>query len=122
LISCRQITTYQGRGGRKPGIHPEEHALVFAAPAKKAPALPSGEPDFPNKPIRVELTKDKLDPNSRINYAKSKSIEYNYMVNHIGDVDKRYHNRLLKSYNAVANFARQPNIGYTEPLSDSERE
>jgi len=52
------------------------------------------------KAIRVEMTtpKEKLDPASRINYAKVYTIEYNVKVFFIGKVHAKSRHQILADY------------------------
>ena len=55
------------------------------------------------KPIRIELTapSDKLDPLSRLNYAKTYTVEHNVKVLFIGRVAGNYEQEVATAFNSV---------------------
>jgi hypothetical protein len=62
------------------------------------------------KAIRVEMTtpKEKLDPASRINYAKPYTIEFNVKVFFIGRVHHKYRHQVLADYQNTQALPSQP--------------
>jgi len=63
-------------------------------------------------PIRIEVTKDshKLDPLSRLNYAKLYTVEHNVKVLFIGKVAKNYEIDVMYGYNEA-----HPPFSYAGP-------
>jgi hypothetical protein len=83
----------------KPGVHPEDHAVVYSS---KRPSFLEREEGLMSKsPIRIEVISDahKLDPLSRLNYAKLYTVEHNVKVFFIGHVVKKYERPLIIAYN-----------------------
>jgi len=85
----------------KPGVHSEDHAVVYSS-RKEGPYLLEGEKRLMSKlPIRIEVTSEaeKLDPLSRLNYAKLYTVEHNVKVFFIGQVARKYERDLIIAYN-----------------------
>ena len=95
---CIPIVTYGFQGVLKNGVRPEDHAIVYSG---KNEVL-EGEGKLPlQKPIRIE-TKDasqKLDPRSRLNYAKLYTVEHNVKVFFIGRVARSHEQEVIRAYN-----------------------
>ncbi|EHL03039.1 hypothetical protein M7I_1013 [Glarea lozoyensis 74030] len=71
------------QGVVKRGVHPEVHAAVFTA---DGPKLAPGEADVLTRPPIRFLSKsprEKLDPMTRLNYAKLYTVEYNIKLRFI---------------------------------------
>jgi len=62
-----------------------------------------GEAELPLRPIRVipRTPRDKLEKESRINYAKIYTVEHNVKVHFIGHVDPKFHNKLVADFDAT---------------------
>jgi hypothetical protein len=90
--------TYQRQGLTKHGAQPEHHAAIYS----EKPVTYEDE-GLTKKPIRVEMSnpKEKLDPISRINYAKVYTIEYNVKVYFIGRVHEDYLHQLIADYQNI---------------------
>jgi hypothetical protein len=100
VIPTRPILTYGNQGVLKRGVHPEDHAVVYSS--RKCPPLDEREKGLMTKhPIRIEVTKDshKLDPLSRLNYAKLYTVEHNVKVLFIGKVAQNYEKDVMYGYN-----------------------
>ncbi|KAL3424947.1 hypothetical protein PVAG01_04228 [Phlyctema vagabunda] len=97
------ILTYGGRATNKSGVHASDHALIYSS--SKAPRLQRGEV-LEKRPIRVKTKSDnhKLDPNSRLNYAKLYTVEHNVKVVFIGAVMDEYHQLVRDDYNRTHNI------------------
>ncbi|KAG9234459.1 hypothetical protein BJ875DRAFT_461416 [Amylocarpus encephaloides] len=81
--SCVPILTYQQQGVRKPGVKQDEHAIIYTGDAPS-----DGEDGLIRQPIEM-ITKypwEKLDPKSRIHYAKTYTVEHNVRVFIIGKI------------------------------------
>jgi uncharacterized C2H2 Zn-finger protein len=98
---CLPILTYGYQGVLKYGVHPEDHAVVYSS-KKDGPYLLDGEKGLmPNKPIRIEIryASHKLDPHSRLNYAKVYTVEHNVKVLFIGRVARNYEQEVIRAFN-----------------------
>jgi hypothetical protein len=93
--------TYGKRATTKPGSQGWDHAVIYT----KDPVLYEGE-DIRKKPIRAipRTPRDKLAPQSRLNYAKVYTIEYNVKVLFIGEVHKDYLHQLRADYNNTQGY------------------
>jgi len=85
----------------KHGVHPEDHAAVYSS-RRDGPSYHEGEDRLlTKKAIRVEI-KDpshKLDPYSRLNYAKIYTVEHNVKVLFIGWVAENYEQAVATAFN-----------------------
>ncbi|PMD40895.1 hypothetical protein L207DRAFT_529192 [Hyaloscypha variabilis F] len=95
---CLPIHTYQQQGAMKAGAQAHHHAAIYSGNE----VVIEGE-NLTKKGIRVEMffPNEKLDPASRINYAKVYTIEYNVKVFFIGRVPSKYVVRLLGDYQST---------------------
>ncbi|KAF9870801.1 hypothetical protein CkaCkLH20_11700 [Colletotrichum karsti] len=86
--TCVPILTYQGRGCGKPGVHPMNHGIIHEK-NRHAQMLPR-EPELGFEPVKAKLTVEgeRLQKESRVNYAKLTTIEHNIKVFFIGSVVK----------------------------------
>jgi hypothetical protein len=108
---CLPIVTYSGQGVNKLGVHADHHAIVYTG---RKPVSFKGEREkglmmrsikvIPNSP------RDSLDPASRLNYAKSYTVEYNVKVCLIGRVAGKDEGQLRTDYNRV-----HPPLGIRAP-------
>jgi hypothetical protein len=98
---CLPIMTYGGQGVKKRGVHAEHHAIIYTEKAVAA----RGEKDrgLMKKPIKVipSSPRHKLDNFSRLNYAKTYTVEYNVKVWFIGKVEKGSEWQLKTDYNRI---------------------
>ena len=101
VIPTRPILTYGYQGVLKRGVHPEDHAVVYSSKTKGPYVLDQEEGLMTKHPIRIELFKadQKLDPLSRLNYAKLYTVEHNVKVFFIGRVAKNYEKDVKNGYN-----------------------
>ena len=92
--------SYGNRGTKKTGVHADEHAIIYTS---QKPALLEGEKRLAKAPIKVKpySPQHKLEPASRLNYAKVYTIEYNVKVWFIGEVEADYEWKLIAAYNEV---------------------
>lgn len=86
LTLLRPVLTYGNRGTAKPGVKPEYHAIIYSS--TNAPKELDGEPKLHKSPIRVVVDnpRDKLKPQSRVNYSKIYTVEHNVKVCFIGKI------------------------------------
>jgi hypothetical protein len=82
--------------------------------------LLEGEAKLRLRPIRVipKTPRDKLEEQSRINYAKIYTVEHNVKVHFTGQVDKQDENRLIVDFDATWLKKRQINP-YSQEYSSS---
>ena len=97
---CIPILTYGNQGVLKRGVHPEDHAVVYSSKSEGPYVLEREKGLMTKHPIRVEVIKEthKLDPLSRLNYAKLYTVEHNVKVLFIGKVAKNYERDVRYSY------------------------
>ncbi|KAF7879852.1 uncharacterized protein EAF02_008022 [Botrytis sinoallii] len=97
---CLPIMTYEGRATSKPGVHADEHAIIYTTPK---PMLIENEDGTKMKYRPVKMTPDsnkhKLEAASRINYHKVYTVEYNVKVWFIGRIDPGSQRAVTESYN-----------------------
>jgi hypothetical protein len=98
-LKTRPILTYGGQGTLKYGVHPEDHAAIYSS-RKDGPCILPAE-NMAKEPIRVEVLdlSYKLDPMSRLNYAKLYTVEHNVKVLFIGKIAKKYEQKVVDAYN-----------------------
>jgi hypothetical protein len=103
----RPILTYHRQGTTKPGVKREDHAVVYTG--NKPPKEIEGEAELKLRPIRVipKTPRDKLEKESRINYAKIYTVEHNVKVHFIGRVDPNDHHKLVADFDATWMKKRQ---------------
>jgi hypothetical protein len=97
-ICNRGIFTYNGKGVAKSGVDPSNHANNLTTGS--TPTAGSGEPRMTKEAIAVvPVSHDrKLDPMSRINFAKIYTVEHNVKVKHIGEIHEGDLYRLMGYY------------------------
>jgi len=132
IVQYRPIHTYQKRGVLKPGLQTQDHAIIYSS---DKPVRKDGE-YLIKKSIKVKIDnpRDKLAPESRLNYAKIyvsrygsflfvtlllqrharigkansfesfKTIEFNVKVHFIGRVHNDHEQRLYQDYIATQNL------------------
>ncbi|KAL2129915.1 hypothetical protein VTI74DRAFT_7144 [Chaetomium olivicolor] len=84
--ACVPILTYEHKACTKKGVKPLKHGIVYQS--GKRPRTVEGEPRLGFPPIAVDLFErtEKLDKESRVNYAKITTVEHNFRVFFIGRV------------------------------------
>jgi hypothetical protein len=95
---CIPIVTYGYQGVLKKGVRPEDHAIVYSG---KYEALEGEGKLRLQKPIRIDIrdASQKLDPRSRLNYAKLYTVEHNVKVLFIGRVARSHEQEIIRAYN-----------------------
>jgi hypothetical protein len=95
--TCLPLLTYQGKGTRKHGVNPDDHAAVFAEKSK--PKLLPGE-NLRKKPfpIIIEDPKEKIDPLTRINFSKIYTVEHNVKALKIGRIPDKELSRMRQYF------------------------
>jgi hypothetical protein len=98
---CIPILTYGYQGVLKHGVHPETHAAVYSS-AKGPSFLPGEDILMKKRPVKIDVKdpSEKLDPLSRLNYAKLYTVEHNVKVYFIGSVARKCEMDVAASFNA----------------------
>jgi hypothetical protein len=98
---CRPILTYGRQATTKSGVDPDSYAIIYTG--DRPPKKIRGEKKLEREPIKVlpKTPQDKLDEKSRVNYAKTHTIEHNTKVCFVGEVDKSSIRRLVTDYDEV---------------------
>jgi hypothetical protein len=93
--------TYQHQGTTKLGSKPEDHAIIYTG--DRPPKLLKGEYNLGHDPIRVEpkTPRDKLEADSRINFAKIYTVEHNVKVFFIGKVAESSRRKFMTAFDNV---------------------
>jgi len=96
--------TYKYQATNKPGVKPQDHAIIYTEDKNKKGEKPTeapGEEKLLNKPIRMDpkTVRDQLDPRSRLNYAKIYTVEYNVKVCFIGSIHAKSVDNFCRAYN-----------------------
>ena len=105
--SALPIATYGRRGVSKPGIVKSEHSIIYTgrtAPSDLSEESPvRGEPGMRPDAIRVipDVSTDKLDPISRLDYGKVHTIQHNIKARSFGMVHPRSVNALMHQFRNV---------------------
>ncbi|PMD40903.1 hypothetical protein L207DRAFT_347188 [Hyaloscypha variabilis F] len=99
---CLPILTYSGQGLNKRGVHADHHAIIYSG---KKPVAFRGEKERGLQMRSIKVTPDsprhKLDDASRLNYAKTYTVEYNVKVWFIGKVSSDSEWQIRTDYNRV---------------------
>ncbi|KAL3437455.1 hypothetical protein BDV09DRAFT_183343 [Aspergillus tetrazonus] len=74
---CFAITTYGGRGLRKPGLNPSQHVVLYERGT--TPIIRTDEPPMTKRPLPVVLAAEtgRLDSMSRLNFGKVYTVDHN---------------------------------------------
>lgn len=122
------ILTYTRRGSDKPGIKPEHHAIIYMESKRhnrnprNPPKASKGERHLPNTPVCVEpmAAGQKLDPESRLNYAKVYTVEHNLQVFFIGKIHKDSVKVFKDTYKRVQRDIDSPAVSMAEDVTGEE--
>jgi hypothetical protein len=100
----RPINTYGGKGVSKRGVVKWHHAIAYSSRDEPAPR----DDELPNVReqgtmmvgvrIKSRRKKDKLDPMSRIDFARMYTVEHNVKVYDFGEVHKDSMDRLVSQW------------------------
>lgn len=104
--NCVPILTYGRQGLNKPGLHAEDHAIIYTT---DQPPINS---DSQNTPIQMQSKspRDKLEPMSLVNYAKIYPVEHNVKVQFIGWVAKDSQRDFARDFDYVWNSHKQMRV------------
>ncbi|KAE9367990.1 hypothetical protein N431DRAFT_349142 [Stipitochalara longipes BDJ] len=102
---CLPISTYNMQATTKQGVKAEDHAIIWTrAPTQDQPPreIPR-EPKLTFLPVEVDprTPRDKLEKESRLNYAKIYTIEHNVKVVFIGDVARSSLHNFVADHDAT---------------------
>ncbi|PQE16486.1 heterokaryon incompatibility protein [Rutstroemia sp. NJR-2017a BBW] len=108
----RSIMTYASQGTNKRGVNAKTHAIIYTEnPTAKYGEMERG---LTRRPIRVipSEPQHKLDPASRLNYAKIYTVEHNLRVWFIGKLAPESEELVVTDYNQVNPplFRPSPNV------------
>lgn len=95
----RPINTYSSQGVTNNGFHAAHHTIVYST---KRPHYIHGEREkgLTKKPIKINCTAHhNLHERSRLNYAKSYTVEHNVKVCFIGKIDRKSEWYLTADFN-----------------------
>ncbi|KAI9370682.1 hypothetical protein BJX61DRAFT_75493 [Aspergillus egyptiacus] len=92
---CFSIGTYSGRGVAKQGVDASKHAAVYLRGTE--PIYGRREPRMVKEPLEVapERYDERLDPMSRLSFAKIYTVEHNVKVLPIGKISSASMTRFL---------------------------
>ncbi|EPE26722.1 hypothetical protein GLAREA_02636 [Glarea lozoyensis ATCC 20868] len=95
---CIPILTYGFQGTGKHGAKPHEHAIIHTGEIP-----PQAESPLMRSPIRMapKNPREKLDPMSRIHYAKTYTVEHNLRVLIIGKIHGNSERTFLNDFNQI---------------------
>lgn len=111
-VSRSPILTYHYQGTKKGGVIPDDHAIVYVG--DRPPPNLSGEHTLSKPPIEMipKNARHKLEPASRINYAKIYTVEHNVKVCFIGRIAQSSEKQLMTDFDNTWNKKRQISAGY----------
>ncbi|KAH8752618.1 hypothetical protein BGZ57DRAFT_912532 [Hyaloscypha finlandica] len=99
---CLPISTYSGQGVNKRGVHADHHAIIYSG---RKPVAFRGEKEKGLVMKSIKITPDNprhiVDDASRLNYAKTYTVEYNVKVWFIGKVSSDSEWQVRTDYNRV---------------------
>ncbi len=102
---CLPISTYGGRGLEKRGANTKHHAQVYSSPDR--PRLgPEEEAKLMLQPIKIltDSPREKIYPESLLNYAKVYTIEHNVKVCPVGRVAKESQRDFYMDFETIGRY------------------
>jgi hypothetical protein len=92
------ILTYHHQGTTKSGLNRDDHAIIYAG--DQPPSEVNAAEYLSKEPIQMipKTARDKLDPTSRINYAKIYTVEHNVKVCFIGHIAPSSEKQLMVDF------------------------
>ncbi|KAG4435066.1 hypothetical protein IFR05_009456 [Cadophora sp. M221] len=97
---CLPILTYGGYATLKNGVKADSHAIVHMGNPAPAP-LPGELLSLQPIKLKAKTPRDKLEPASRINYAKIYTVEHNVKVLFIGEVSRSSERTFMTDFDQV---------------------
>ncbi|TVY18997.1 hypothetical protein LARI1_G004116 [Lachnellula arida] len=97
---CVPILTYQGMGKGPQGFKFDYHAIIYSG---ATPPEEFQDEFLRNGPIQAipKTARDKLDPASRVNYAKIYTVEHNVKVQFIGRIAEASRESFTQAFDAT---------------------
>jgi hypothetical protein len=104
------ILTYNHKGTLMPEINSYDHAIIYSG--ETAPTPLPGEPKFLKSPIQIILKSphNKLEKESRVNYAKIYTVEHNVKVKFIGHIAPSSEKIFMSDFDATWETKTKKNI------------
>ncbi|EPE31681.1 hypothetical protein GLAREA_12437 [Glarea lozoyensis ATCC 20868] len=111
--TCLPVTSYEGKGFKKPEIDISEHGPIYSS------KRPRSVPEITKKALKVILSKnaDPLKDPSLINYGCMYTVETNVKVMDVGLLDRDSLELLLDYYEEV-NYPRETDVNPHKDASD----
>ncbi|KAG4439648.1 hypothetical protein IFR05_004845 [Cadophora sp. M221] len=97
---CLPILTYGGKATLRLGVKPEVHAIVYMDGQLPQP-LPGEALSLEPIKVNPKTNRDKLDPASRVNYAKIYTVEHNVKVQFIGKISDTSRRTFMNDFDLV---------------------
>ncbi|KAK4249787.1 hypothetical protein C7999DRAFT_29654 [Corynascus novoguineensis] len=93
--TCVPILTYGRQACTKRGVKPPKHGVVYDI--RRGPKMLENEPRLGFSPVAVHLydQTEKLAKESRVNYAKLTTVEHNFRVLFIGQIEQEDFNNIV---------------------------
>ncbi|KAK3075501.1 hypothetical protein LTR53_001118 [Teratosphaeriaceae sp. CCFEE 6253] len=113
------ITTYRGQSMRKDGIRIHEHGIIYTGKTPPEPTdVPRHGPQMQQHPLKVDPDDrtERLDPLSRIDYAKQHNLDHKHRVRPIGKVSQHSLPYLLAQYETVNFRPSSPRLERAESV------
>jgi len=103
----RPILTYQMQGAKKHGVNQEDHAIIYTEKIRSEEI--NRDEGMTKRAIEMvpRTHRDKLEPKSRINYAKIYTVEHNCKVLFIGQITKGSEGPFMRDFDDTWNKKRQ---------------
>ncbi|KUJ07131.1 uncharacterized protein LY89DRAFT_368817 [Mollisia scopiformis] len=118
---CLPINTYSRQGVTKNGVHAGDHTIAYSG---GKPVYFKGEKakGLTKKPLKIvaKNPRHKLADTSRLNYAKTYTVEYNVKVWFIGNVHKDSMWHLITDFNQVHPPLGTQGLSEPSPYQDGE--
>jgi hypothetical protein len=105
--------TYQRKATTKRGVKREDHAIIYTG--KKPPKELDGEHRLTLRPVQVipKTPRDKLEKESRVNYAKIYTVEHNVKVLFIGHIAPASEHTFVTDFDGI--WAKKMQLHPTPP-------
>ncbi|KAH7370064.1 hypothetical protein BKA65DRAFT_487615 [Rhexocercosporidium sp. MPI-PUGE-AT-0058] len=97
---CLPILTYKRYATLKNGVKADHHAIVHMGDPAPKP-LPGESLSLKPIKIKAKTPRDRLKPQSRINYAKIYTVEHNVKVLFIGEVSRSSRRTFMTDFDQV---------------------
>jgi hypothetical protein len=97
----RPILTYTHRGLNKDGVKVSDHTIIYSSSTQ--PPQPENEPEIHEKAIRVKMDRktETLHELSRLDYGTVHTVQHNFKVCFVGEIEKRDRATLMSTWKRV---------------------